>query len=49
MGKANEKASANRKRVRFTKEFKLEAIRLLERGEKPWPESINCSQAVCES
>ena len=35
MGKINGKVNAQRKRVRFTKEFKLEAVRLLERGEKP--------------
>jgi len=37
MGKAVEKVKVNpeRQRVRHTKEFKLEAIRLLEAGEKP--------------
>jgi len=35
MGKRIEKVNPQRKRVRFTKEFKLEAVRLLERGEKP--------------
>ena len=35
MGKRNDKVNPQRKRVRFTKEFKLEAVRLLERGEKP--------------
>jgi transposase len=35
MGKRNDKVNPQRKRVRFTKEFKLEAIRLLDRGEKP--------------
>jgi len=35
MGKGNAKLSAQHKRERYTKEFKLEAIRLLERGEKP--------------
>lgn len=35
MGKSNEKVSPGRKRQRFTKEFKLEAVKLLEQGEKP--------------
>jgi len=35
MGKAMEKVNPGRKRARFTKEFKLEAVRLLEAGEKP--------------
>lgn len=35
MGKAVEKVNPGRKRTRFTKEFKLEAVRLLELGEKP--------------
>ena len=35
MGKAMEKVNPGRRRARFTKEFKLEAVRLLERGEKP--------------
>ena len=35
MGKAIEKVNPGRKRTRFTKEFKLEAVRLLELGEKP--------------
>ncbi len=35
MGKREGKVNAQGKRVRFTKEFKLEAVRLLERGEKP--------------
>ena len=35
MGKRNDKVNPQRRRVRFTKEFKLEAVRLLERGEKP--------------
>lgn len=35
MGKAIEKINPGRKRTRFTKEFKLEAVRLLERGDKP--------------
>ena len=34
MGKAIEKVNPLRKRVRFTKEFKLEAVRLLELGQK---------------
>ena len=35
MGKAIEKINPGRQRARFSKEFKLEAIRLLELGEKP--------------
>jgi transposase len=37
MGKIQEKVKANpkRQRVRHSKEFKLETVRLLERGEKP--------------
>lgn len=35
MGKAMEKVNPGRKRTRFSKEFKLEAVRLLELGEKP--------------
>ena len=35
MGKISRKLNAQHKRVRFTKEFKLESVRLLERGEKP--------------
>jgi transposase len=35
MGKAIEKVNPGRKRTRFTKEFKLEAVRLLEAGTKP--------------
>jgi transposase len=35
MGKAMEKVNPGRRRARFTKEFKLEAVRLLEAGEKP--------------
>ena len=35
MGKRNDKVNPQRERVRFTKEFKLEAVRLLDRGEKP--------------
>lgn len=35
MGKRNERINPQRKRARFTKEFKLEAVRLLERGERP--------------
>jgi transposase len=34
MGKAMEQVNPGRKRVRFTKEFKLEAVRLLELGQK---------------
>lgn len=35
MGKQVEKVNPDRKRQRFTKEFKLEAVKLLEQGEKP--------------
>jgi transposase len=35
MGKAIERVNPGRKRTRFAKEFKLEAVRLLELGEKP--------------
>lgn len=35
MGKAIEKVNPGRKRSRFAKEFKLEAVRLLELCEKP--------------
>ena len=35
MGKAVEKVNPGRKRVRVTKEFKLEAVKLLEAGQKP--------------
>ena len=35
MGKAMEKVNPGRRRARFTKEFKLEAVRLLEAGGKP--------------
>ena len=35
MGKAIGKVNPGRKRARFTKEFKLEAVRLLEQGQKP--------------
>ena len=35
MGKRNDKVNPQRKRVRFTKEFKIEAVRLLERGGLP--------------
>ena len=35
MGKAIEKVNPDRKRQRFTKEFKLEAVKLLEAGQKP--------------
>ncbi len=35
MGKLIEKVSTERKRVRHSKEFKLEAVRLLEHGQKP--------------
>jgi hypothetical protein len=34
MGKRNQKVNPQRKREWFTNEFKLEAVRLLERGEK---------------
>ena len=35
MGKAVEKVNPGRKRARFTKEFKLEAVKLLNAGQKP--------------
>lgn len=35
MDKAVEKVNPGRKRVRFTKEFKLEAVKLLDVGQKP--------------
>lgn len=35
MGKAIEKVNSGRRRTRFTKEFKLEAVKLLEAGQKP--------------
>ena len=35
MGKTVSKVNPQRKRVRFSKEFKLEAVRLLELGQKP--------------
>jgi transposase len=35
MGKAIERVNPGRKRSRFAKEFKLEAVRLLELGQKP--------------
>jgi transposase len=35
MGKSMEKVNPGRKRSRFSKEFKLEAVKLLEQGEKP--------------
>src|SRR3990172_7078839 len=35
MGKAMEMVNPGRRRARFTKEFKLEAVRLLEAGGKP--------------
>jgi transposase len=35
MGKRIQKVGLQAKRARFTKAFKLEAVRLLERGEKP--------------
>lgn len=34
MGKQTKKVNPGRKRARYTKEFKLEAVRLLEQGEK---------------
>jgi hypothetical protein len=37
MGKRNENVNPQRKRVRFTREFKHETVRLLERGEKVAP------------
>lgn len=35
MGKQKNKMNPERQRTRFTKEFKLEAVRLLELGQKP--------------
>ena len=35
MGKQQNKANPERQRTRFNKEFKLEAVRLLELGQKP--------------
>jgi len=35
MGKPNQKINPERQRARFTKEFKVEAVRLLELGQKP--------------
>lgn len=35
MGKTVSKVNLERKRSRFSKEFKLEAVRLLELGQKP--------------
>jgi len=35
MGKEREAVNAGARRKSFTKEFKLEAVRLLERGQKP--------------
>lgn len=35
MGQAVSKLNPGRKRTRFSKEFKLEAVRLLELGQKP--------------
>ena len=35
MGKPNQKVNPERQRARFTKEFKREAVRLLELGQKP--------------
>ena len=35
MGKEMSKVNPGRRRTRYTKEFKLEAVRLLEAGEKP--------------
>lgn len=34
MGKPSQKINPQRQRTRFTKEFKLEAVRLLEQGQK---------------
>jgi transposase len=34
-GKSGSKVNPQRKRQRFTKEFKLEAVRLLELGQRP--------------
>jgi transposase len=35
MGTRKQKANPQRQRMRFTKEFKLEAVRLLELGQTP--------------
>jgi transposase len=35
MGTPNQKVNPERQRARFTKEFKLEVVRLLELGQKP--------------
>lgn len=35
MGKEREKVNADRQRERFSREFKLEAVRMLESGQKP--------------
>src|SRR3989442_10562426 len=35
MGKQNKKVNPERQRARFTKEFKLETVRLLDLGQKP--------------
>ena len=35
MGKEREKVNADRQRQRFSREFKLEAVRMLEAGQKP--------------
>lgn len=35
MGKEIRKVNPERKRQRFAKEFKLEAVKLLEQGDKP--------------
>ena len=35
MGQPNQKVNLERQRARFTKEFKLEVVRLLELGQKP--------------
>lgn len=35
MGKQKNKVNPERRRMRFSKEFKLEAVRLLELGQKP--------------
>ena len=35
MGKETQKVNPGGKRQRFTKEFKLEAVKLLEKGDKP--------------
>jgi transposase-like protein len=50
MGKPNQKVNPERQRARFTKEFKLEVVRLLELGQKPatqlaleWPATNSTS------